>query len=58
MGSIQKLDNLWANWFESGLWFLAMVLTGVVACFILCYSLLHTFQYLKKHLVFKNEEGE
>ena len=56
----QRMDQFCANWFESGLWHLSVALTGIVGVFLLCWVLFHTFHFLKRQLITKNnaDSGE
>jgi len=47
MNCVRKVDDFLAKWWESGLWFLSMLLIGLIALFILIYAFLHTSKYLK-----------
>ena len=58
MNCVRKVDDFLAKWWESGLWFLSMLLIGLITLFVLCYALLHTFRHLKQLLVFKDQEVE
>ena len=42
------------NWYEKGLWVLAVAVIGFVAIFLFLYFLIHTFKYMNEQF---NKEG-
>ena len=57
-GFMRAADNFWTMWLESGLWLLAVALTGLVSAFAFFYILLHSFHFLKRVVVVQDSAGE
>ena len=37
------------NWYEKGLWVLAVAVIGFFAIFLTLYCIIHTFEYMNEH---------
>ena len=46
----KKIDEIFSNGYDSGLWHLAVVAVGVIGVFSTIYILIHATQYLRKVL--------
>ena len=54
----RKAENFWNVWIESGLWLLAVAVTGLACVFALSYIAIHSFHFMRTNLVFKDSNGK